>query len=476
MNASFRLIVRPLAALAAAAAAFGFAAGSQAAPPPPRPTPDVPDKLDLKIALTYALEHNYSIRQARERIREQEGVILEVKSRALPNASLQSFYGKTDEELGSDRGPGAGSDQNWEITLQVRQLLYSGGSVRSALDAQKALRESVLLDLKGTINDALLEVRTRFYGVLLGREQIKVQEANVQLLREQLQIARNRFEAGSSSNFEVLRAEVAVANAQPALIRARNALRNAVEELRQSLGYLNPRVESLTKVPDFVGTLEFEPVSYDLSQALDSARANRPELKRLGKIEDAREAGVRNAKSGYLPDLAVVGGYQFRKNNFSERFGDSVDGWTAGVQSNWAIFDGRATRGRVAQARSQLEQARLATSEAFLGVEVEVRRAHSALQEAAELAGAAQKVVGQAEEALRLADARYSAGTATQLDVLEARVALTESRLNQLQANYSHNVATAALRKAMGQGDPMVFLPLAGPRSDQFGVSSSELD
>jgi outer membrane protein TolC len=80
------------------------------------------------------------------------------------------------------------------------------------------------------------------------------------------------------------------------------------------------------------------------------------------------------------------------------------------------------------------------------------------LQEATELAEAAQKVVTQAEEALRLANARYGAGTATQLDVLQARVALTQARTNQLEANYSYNVAVASVRKAIGQGD--VYAPI----------------
>jgi outer membrane protein TolC len=331
--------------------------------------------------------------------------------------------------------------------------------VKNALDAQKLARESALLELEAVINAALLDVRTRFYNVLFSREQTKVQEENVRLLREQLQTAKNRFEAGASSNFEVLRAEVALANAQPGLIRARNGYRIAIDELRQALGYSNSRTESVRKLPEFVGALEFQPVSYDLQEAILQARANRPEIKRLEKLELAREAAIKVAKADYQPDLAVVGGYEFRKNNFSSRFGESLDGWTIGLQSNWAVFDGRATAGRVAQARSRFNQAKLLTSESTLAVEIEVRRAHSSLQEAAELAESATKVVAQAEESLRLADARYAAGTATQLDVLEARVALTESRNNQLQANYSHNVAVAAMRTAVGTADPFITKP-----------------
>ena len=425
-------------------------------------TPDVPDRLDLETAIAFALDNSFAIRQARERIREQEGLIVEIKARALPNASIDSAYRLTDRELSRDQAaPGAGTSDTsyWSIALEVRQVLYSGGGVKNALDAQKLARESALLELQGVINTALLDVRTRFYNVLFMREQTKVQEENVRLLREQLQTAKNRFNAGASSNFEVLRAEVAVANAQPSLIRARNGYRIAIDELRQAIGYSNPRMESARKLPEFVGTLDFTPVSYDLQDALRTARDNRPELQRLEKLEKAREAAVKVARADYQPDLSVVGGYQFRKNNFSDRFNDSLDGWSIGLESKWAIFDGRATAGRVAQARSRLNQAKLLTSESTLAVEVEVRRAYSSLQEAAELAESATKVVEQAEEALRLADARYAAGSATQLDVLEARVSLTDSRNNQLQANYSHNVAVAAMRKAIGQADPFVMKP-----------------
>jgi outer membrane protein len=424
------------------------------------PPPDVPDRLDLPTAIRFALDNNYAIRQARERLREQEGLIMEVRGTVLPNVGLSSTYSLTDKELSADQqGGGAAPNddqQYWSFTLQARQLLYSGGGARAAISAQRLVREAALLELQQIVNDQLLQVRTKFYEVLLLREQIDVQVQNVQLLEQQLQTARNRFEAGAVSNFDVLRAEVELANAQPPLIRARNGFRVAVEELRLLLGYDNRSDHNLQRVPEFVGDLNITPISYEIASALRTAREARPELQRLARVEEARQAGVEIARSGYRPDLALVAGYQLRKHNFSDRFRESLDGWSVGLQSNWAIWDGRSTTGRVIQARSQLEQSRLQLAEATLGVDVEVRRALSSLQEAAELAGAAGRVVEQAEEALRLADARYRAGTATQLDVLTARVALTQARDNQLQANYSHNVAVAALRRALGQSDALV--------------------
>ena len=98
---------------------------------------------------------------------------------------------------------------------------------------------------------------------------------------------------------------------------------------------------------------------------------------------------------------------------------------------------------------------KLSVAEAQLGVDVEVRRSISTYQQATELAEASKKVVEQAEEAVRLANARFAAGTATQLDVLTSQVDLTTARLNQLQAYYSYNVAVATVRRAMGLTDEL---------------------
>ena len=89
-------------------------------------------------------------------------------------------------------------------------------------------------------------------------------------------------------------------------------------------------------------------------------------------------------------------------------------------------------------------------------VDVQVRQAYSSLVEAWELVQASAKTIDQAQEALRLANVRYGVGTATQLDVLTSQVALTEARLNELQAGYGYNVALATLRQAMGQADEFV--------------------
>jgi outer membrane protein len=419
---------------------------------PARAAQPVPDTLDLQTAIRFALENNFAIRQARERIREQEGIVVEVSSRTIPNVGADAVYQRNDEDISISFPPG---DQMWQINLTASQAIYAGGGIRSAVRSSKLTRDAAMLDLEAVINDALLQVRTGFYSVLLAAEQIKVQESNLQLLQEQLKTATDRFEAGTVSSFEKLRAEVAVANAKVPLITARNDYRLAIESLRFALGFTTNTAEFAQKVPNFVGTLDFTPQKFDLQAAFEAARANRPDLERLAKLADAQSEAITTARSTYYPNVAAFGGYSLRKGG-TNNFNDSNHGWIVGVQSQWDIFDGRATAGRVAQARSRHEQVRLTLEEAQLAIDVEVRRAYSQWQQATELAEASARVVEQATESVRLANARYNAGTGTQLDVLTAQVDLTTARNNQLQAYYGYNVAVAALRKAMGQADEFV--------------------
>jgi len=443
--------MRPILPLLAVAGLLaGPAAVAQLNDGKPDPEFPVPDRLDLPYALAFALDNNFAIRQAKEQIRQQEGVVLVVRSPQIPNVSAAGQYQRNAAEISS-----IGRDDDWAFSITARQTLFAGGGVVAGVKAQQLTLDAAVLELAAVVNDALFDVRTKFYTVIVNREKIKVQEQNVELLQRQLQDVRNRFDAGTVSNFEVLRAEVALANAQPALITARNDFRLAIEELRQALGFVTATTANVTKVPEFLGSLEYQPASFDLTSALATAREKRPDLQRLRKLEAAAEQGVIVNRANYLPSVALFGSYAWTEAPITVPNSSQLHGWTVGVQSQWNIFDGRATEGRIAQARSAVEQAKLSEAQVQLAVDVDVRRAISTFQQANELAEASKKVVEQAEESLRLANARFAAGTATQLDVLQAQTDLTTARLNQLQAYYSYNIAVATVRKAMGLTDAM---------------------
>jgi outer membrane protein TolC len=352
--------------------------------------------------------------------------------------SLSAGFSETDEGLVGDPASTA-----WDAGLRARQTVFNA-AVRAGVRASVAAREAAVADFEASVQAALLGVRERFYDVLLARTQITVQEQAVALLGEELANARKRVEAGSGSPFEQLRAEVSLANRQPALIRARNQYRLAAVELFRAIGL--PAAEGVED--SLVGALGFAPREAALGALLDAGRAKRPELRQLEKLVALREAGLQAARAGSMPSVDAFAGWGIQKSPASNDLDDTVDGWTVGVQGSWAVFDGRATKGRVAQARAQLAQAKLAWDETALAIDAGIRQAWSSYREAAELVTASQKVVEQAREALRLARSRFDVGAATQLDVLQAQVALTEAQTNEAVALHGAAVSWARLERA----------------------------
>ncbi|MBK8475774.1 MAG: TolC family protein [Opitutaceae bacterium] len=438
---SFRSVFLALALTAVAGAA-------------PHAAQPVPERLDLPNALRYAAENNFSIRGARERLNQAEGSLMTARSGFLPQAGVDASYSRTSDQLTFGR-----DSESWSTSASVDQTVYAGGAVAAGARAARAARDAALYELQAITNEVLAGVRTGYYNVLRARETIKVREQALSLLEEELKNARNRYEAGAGAQFDVLRAEVALANGRPPLITARNDLRIGIEELRQLLGFVNRQGDNLTKVPDFLGALNFGDEQFVLEQALESGRLHRPELQALAKGVSIADASVTVARAGYLPKVGASAGWQMISNPSTQNSltkHSNYDGWFFGAQSSWAIFDGRATAGRVRSAKSQAAQARLSLQEQELAVDVEVRRAFATWQQTVELVTASNKVVEQASEALRLSRARFDVGAATQLDVLQAQVALTEAGNNQVQALFGYNVSVTQLRKAMGVPDPEV--------------------
>ena len=222
--------------------------------------------------------------------------------------------------------------------------------------------------------------------------------------------------------------------------------------MKRAVGYVKDR-DYITQSPTYTGQLEVTTKDYDLLNSMTQALQRRPELAQQKLIIEAGEENIDIARSGYYPSVDLVGSYDFRRSYepSDDRFDNHIDGWFVGVESTWNIWDGRATKGKVVQAKSQVRQDELNYNEARLQIEVEVRRAISELQGSTELLNAAREVTGQAEESLRLANERYNVGSSTFLDTLQARVALTDARNNELQANYGYLVSTVNVQRAIGE-------------------------
>jgi len=199
--------------------------------------------------------------------------------------------------------------------------------------------------------------------------------------------------------------------------------------------------------------LDAAPYQINLSDDLQQALGKRPELVALQKTQELQRLNITDASSGYQPQLQVFAGY----NWYNEQYGtptpalDSyLDGWNAGAQVSWDIFDGMLTRGKVVQAKAQYAKSKTAVDEEMRSIELEVRTAYSDFLEAQQVLESQKTVLEEAEESLREANARFDAGTGTQLDVLDAENQLTQARSTNAQALHDYDAARAKYERAIG--------------------------
>ncbi|HEV8423099.1 MAG TPA: TolC family protein, partial [Chthoniobacterales bacterium] len=271
---------------------------------------------------------------------------------------------------------------------------------------------------------------------------------SVHLLEQQLQDQQNRFEAGTVPRFNVLQAEVALANQQPALITARNNYRIAQLQLAKTIG-LDYNPERRAKAPlRCVGELNYQAREIPLALAVELGKERRPLLKQQRANVLVQLESVSGTYAGFQPMISANAGYEWTSSTFSDSLSDINKGWFFGVTGTWPIFDGLATVGRLKQQRALLSESRISYDNAVRQVELEVQQAYSNLQQDRELYFSQSKNVDQAREALRLASARLGVGAGVQLDVLNAQVQLTQAQSTRLSALYSYNADLAEFDRA----------------------------
>lgn len=460
----FRGSVVVLAALVVTAATAAFAETNLVDTASPNVPGWLTQPLSLVDALNLTLQQNDTLKEARADLQASRGLVIQTRAIALPTVSANGNFTRSDENLiqqfpfNNTNGGSGGSGQSfaiprdtWNTSIRITQTIYQGGRTLSAIRAARLEKEQAMLQYETAVQDALLATRVAYYNVLLAEQQITVNEASINLLTNEFLDQQRRFDAGTVPKFNVLQAEVALANARPALISARNNYRIAKNNLSTQLGYNLPR-NIWEDIPmHLTDKLDSNPYNVDLPSAIEQALERRTELGALRRNEGLQRENIVNARAGYQPVVQAFAGYDWNSAEFNRDLSREFNGWVVGGQLNWNIFDGMLTRGKVIQAKAQFERAQAEVDDRARQIELEVRTDYSIFIEARETLESQQKVQEEADEALRLARARAEAGTGTQLDVLNAETQLTQARTTQLQALRDYDVARARLERAIAQ-------------------------
>lgn len=425
--------------------------------------------ISMLDALNVALVQNSTILKAKNDLEASYGVVVQTRAIVMPQLTASGQYKYTQPSyIETIPFPGfSEANQSWNAGFQLVQTIYDGKLI-AAVKAARLTKEQAIAQYQATLQDTLLDTRLTYYDVLLALEQIAVHQQSVELLQKEVDDQQRRYKAGTVPKFNVLRAEVQLANERPLLIRAQNDYRVSKNTLSNRLGYNLPQ-DMWEDIPiQLSDKLDASPYQVDLPSSIERALENRTELVAYRKAAELEKLGVVNARSGYKPTVQAFAGYNWFNAQYAVApeplatpptpgtpplsLTETFKGYDVGGQVSWDLFDGLLTHGKVVQAKADYEKAENDLAEETRDIELQVRTTYSDFIEATEVLDSQKTVLAEAEEALREAQARFDAGTGTQLDVLDAETSLTQARAINAQALHDYDAARARVERAVGLG------------------------
>lgn len=400
--------------------------------------------LTLDQALELADGRNRDIQKAKEFYRLVEGRYVEERAAALPHFTITGSVARQEDE--SQKAIAGGLFPTRQDTqaaeIGVSQALFTWGKVGAAIRAAEKGFRTADERLRISRQDARRDAATAFYDILLTKEQLAIARQNLEQKERHLEEASRKHAAGVATDYDVLAASVAVENARPEVIRTSNQLRAARDRLRFVL--------ALEEDLDAAGTLDIPPGAVPpYAESLETARKRRPELEELRRRKEIAGELVTVANAEDKPRLDLKGGYGWRRLEVGDASGDGQV-WNAGVYLSFPFFDGLKTRGKVAQARSELRSLEIDEAKLSDSISLELRNAVNAVHEADEIVRSLSGTVSQAERLLAMAEKGYELGVKIRLEVEDAELNLLQARGNLARARRDWLVARVNLDRAMG--------------------------
>ena len=334
--------------------------------------------------------------------------------------------------------------------LDLQFPIYTGGRLDALTRAARAEVEAAGQDSEAARADLRLEITRAFWAVLTARASLDVVRQALERTSAHLTDVRNQLSVGLVPPSDVLTIEAQQAQQRMLSIEAESLVETTTAEFKRLIGVAQD--VTVEPVPATVSTVG--PIAQPLdAAAIGDLRVNRPERRALQFRIAAADERVAAASAGNLPVLTALAGYDMARPNprifpIQDRWKPS---WDIGVNVRWSLFDGGRVRAEVAEAAATRRTIEARIRDFDTGVEVEVRQRTAELKSAAAAIEAAGVGVRAATEARRVIAERFSAGVATNTDVLNAQTTLLQAELDLTRARANAELAGARLQRALGR-------------------------
>jgi outer membrane protein len=408
-------------------------------------TTNVPPVLTLADAQKLALHNHPQIAAANYRARAAEEVVKETRSGYFPTANLYATAAGAGSDNTRIMAGGLNNPSVYDRAaggLAVSQLITDFGHTANLTASSKFQAQAENQNVNTTREQVWLQVDTSYFGALEAQAVLHVAQqtfATRQLLLDQVAaLATNKLR----SELDVSFAQVALEEGRLLLQRAQNDADAAMASLSTALGYREFKQFQLVEQ-----SLPVNPATNDVSEFIERALSQRPELLSL---QDQRDAALRFAKSqrdARLPTVSAIG-VAGDSPIHDDRLADNYA--AGGVQLSLSLFAGGLYTARQHEAelkaQADAEMLRMAEDNVIRDVRIAWLNVNNALEQLR----TTEQLVKHAAEAYDLAEARYKTGISSIVELSQAQLSLTSAQIANTNARYDVLIQEANLNYQIG--------------------------
>jgi len=413
-------------------------------------------KLSIEESVQIGLKNSHSLHSSKEKVKNAQSRLSELKTNLLPSLKFSGMYTRLSPvEPFILSVPGLGTFNlasnivnNYSAKLTLQQPLFTGFKLLSGVDVADYNAQAQKQDYSKDEHDLIYNIKNA-YWILYKANQLKtVVDENVNQIKAHLEDVNNMFNQGLATKNDVLKVEVQLGDVQIKQIDANNNVRLSIISLDNVMGLpLSTQIEPVEKINSKVETLN------TLDTYLDKAYQYRPELIGMDFRIKAGESGVSLAKSGWWPQLFLVGDYLSARPN--QRIFPTTDTfsetWDVSLSVSWDLWNWGVTGHQTDQAQTQVEQAKDSYKITKDNITLEVTQTYLNILQAKEKLIVADNTVSQAEENYRVTDEKFKNGLTLNSELLDAEVALLTAKTNFVQSQVDYELAKAQLEKSSGE-------------------------
>ena len=417
--------------------------------------------LTLKDAISYALENKAEAKKAQLDVERSDYQIQEVRSRALPQITLNGnlTYNPTIQKSfinAEDFGGPPGQVQ--ELTLGQKWSSIGGVAltqnifdlaVFTGLRAAKTTREFYRINAQLTDEQIIESVANNYYQVYVLRQRLTVLDSNYATTSKIHRIIQGQFDNGLARRIDLDRMTVRLSNISTQRQQALNAVQLQEHSLKFFMGMP-------IDTPIILPKGEFE-VTPQLATDKPDVMA-RTEYQLLKTQEKLLQFNKKAIEAEYYPSLSLSAGFNYIGQGPEFPWGGRPEDrvfWSnfsaIGLNLRVPVFNGFATRARVRQADVELRQLQADLEDTQLSLDLAFRNAQKQVENSAITIQNQRENVLLAERVLDNTQNNYSQGLASLTDLLDAENARTEAQNNYTNALLQYKLAEVQLAKSKGE-------------------------